>query len=348
MPNVVHILDAAIPADALAQLLAIQGAQERIVSLGAAPTRLAGEGKTAKILPAKGLHATRALIHAARDADVLHCWSWPSLPTAVAAAKSLRAKRVVSLPALPTDRAARGALPWAITESGATLTLPTQAARNALLESRLDPNRVRVLPPVASACDPAPATRARVRAELGVPDEAVLLVAPAEMLHHAGHALASWAHAVNRLMHLPCHIWFPGTGAAQRSVRFFAHTTGFDDDVHFTGETYRRDEIEAAADIALFLYEKDLGLTRVAEALAAGLCVLAAPTDDLQEILRHDETAWLVRDTTPQQVAAGLLVLLDHPAQQQRLARAGRDYAQNTFTPAQARDALKKIYALAP
>ena len=87
MPNVVHILDAAIPADALAQLLAIQGAQERIVSLGAAPTRLAGEGKTAKILPAKGLHATRALIHAARDADVLHCWSWPSLPTAVAAAK---------------------------------------------------------------------------------------------------------------------------------------------------------------------------------------------------------------------------------------------------------------------
>lgn len=66
----------------------------------------------------------------------------------------------------------------------------------------------------------------------------------------------------------------------------------------------------------------------VLEAMAVGRAIVASDVEGIAEILVHGETGWLVPPGDPARLAAGIVHLLQHPAERERLARSARAAAQ--------------------
>lgn len=349
MMRVVHIIDAETPADMLWQLLALRGEDEAIFSLGPVP-------QFAPLSGATPLHRSigPSFTNVARLAErlplgaTLHVWSPDCLKIATESARRIGGKVVLSLPHLPDGLDELQDLPWMIGQHRCTLTLPTQRARKILLSLKADPQRVVLLPPAADfLTDPAEiqAKRNNLRQKLDVSADETLMVVPGDMVRFGGHKLASWSHAILRNMHKPMKMLFPGHGPYEESVKFFATTTGFMDEVYFTGEKFSQNEIFAASDGAMFIYQRDRGVTALAQTMAAGLPILASTTPDITEICTHEETALLVQVGDPRTASALLLQLLDDANLAEKLGQAAKKIAEANFHPTIIRKKLDEIYA---
>jgi glycosyltransferase involved in cell wall biosynthesis len=67
------------------------------------------------------------------------------------------------------------------------------------------------------------------------------------------------------------------------------------------------------------------------EAIACGTPVVAFDVGGVSDVVRHGETGWLVRETTPAALADGIRTLLADADLRARLARAGRDLVEREF-----------------
>lgn len=362
MPPLVHLIDAASPADSLDQLACLRRAAQPVFSIGPAgrgapaPGGASAEDTPAgPVAPADVFCLRRpfglaglvrgALRRRLPAGAILQVWSLDLLPLAAAVADDIGGRTILSLPALPRGRPAR-LLPWTIGRYRCLLTVPTARARRALLAAGADPARVAVLPPAGCPGEPLP-DRAAVRRELGLAADDLALVVPSPMLRHAGHKWASWAHAIVRHVRDDVRLVFAETGPFSRSVKFFASTTGFGGEVRTTAGRIPLHDALAACDLAAFLHETDLGLNRLVAACRAGLPVLASRTLDFDDFLTHEHNALLVPPAHPRETSAALLRLADDPDLRSRLAAAGRDLADR-WTPANARRAMDELLAIGP
>jgi glycosyltransferase involved in cell wall biosynthesis len=85
----------------------------------------------------------------------------------------------------------------------------------------------------------------------------------------------------------------------------------------------------------------------VAEAMAAGIPVVATTVNSVPEIVLAGKTGLLARPGNPASLARALGYMLDHPEEAKRMASAARAYIGDRFRPdAFARD-LTEAYELA-
>jgi len=347
MAVVLHIVDENTRADMLEQMALLIGADDRVVSAGHPPRRTAGLTVTPVHRPMnRAALAGWRMRPAAESADVIHTWS----PDATIAGREL---------ALATGKPMVASLPQAGTSSeveslrrlvGPGLlhaTVPTRAARRRLIGGGLGERLVHVLPPAAEPVADRHEARRAIRGELGIPDGEFLAVVPDDMIRHAGHHLASWAHAIVREAIEGVSLLLPGDGPLADHVRFFAATTGFDELVHLTGDRFSRGEALAAADVALLFRERDVGVGPLVAAMAAALPAAVGSTPEAVEITAGEQTAWLVEPGDPRAAAAALLRLAEDKPLAARLARAARRRAAECFTPEIGRSRLAEIYAAA-
>ncbi|MBN1943814.1 MAG: glycosyltransferase family 4 protein [Phycisphaerae bacterium] len=346
--EIVHLIDAQTPRDMLDQMWAVREAQERVVSLGPPPAyRRLGEVRIESLhcpMGVKGWAWRRLAKRLPADA-IVHVWSRDLLPPACRAAQCVGGGVVCSLPHLPAG-AALEQMPWELGQFGHCLTIPTARAREELIQRCADARRVFVLPPAVRSFPKADSRDGdAVREALGFsPDEVVILL-PAEMLRGAGHDWASWAHAICREVQDRGRLIIPGRHPREPRVRFFANTTGFGHEAIFTGDEFSREELLAAADVAAFLYERDLGVTALAEAMAAGVAILATTTPDVMEICENETTALLAQPGSPRSAAAAMLRLIEDADLRRRLGKAGRAHAEEHFRRTAVRTRLERIYA---
>ena len=129
-------------------------------------------------------------------------------------------------------------------------------------------------------------------------------------------------------------------------VRFFAHTTGFDEDVHFTTGRFSDAEVLAASDIAVFPQTRGVGVFTLASAMAAGLGILVSNLGSIIELTGGSQAAVLT-EPGPRETAAGLLELADDDDLARRLGREARDRAARMFDPPDVAKKLQSIYSAA-
>jgi glycosyltransferase involved in cell wall biosynthesis len=67
------------------------------------------------------------------------------------------------------------------------------------------------------------------------------------------------------------------------------------------------------------------------EAMAAALPVVATKISGVPELVRHDDTGLLVPPENPNQLAAAILEIYNHPDKARSMADAGRDLVLNEF-----------------
>jgi glycosyltransferase involved in cell wall biosynthesis len=351
MARVLHIIDRDTPGDLLDQLSLLAGAGERIVSSGPPPAWAEFR------LPVTVAHrpfasawlSARWMQDAVRGASVIHAWSASAAPAGEALTERIGGRLIVSLATASQayevgdllDALRLGVVPGVV-------TVPTEAAKQALCGEGEPGDWLAVLPPAGAPIDDRRARRQRTREALGATDADRIMIALGEMTRHAGHKYASWAHAMCRQVVPHLLLLLPGGGPVEDRVEFFSETTGRDEEVFLTGDRFERADLLAAADLGVQFCERDCGTAALAGAMAAGLPLAAARTPDVTEIAPHEVGAVLAESCAPRHATASLLRILDDPDFAARLGKSAAQRASEHFNPERCRRRLDDIYAPRP
>jgi len=348
MPRVLHVIDAVVSADMLQQLAMLVGEGDAIASVGRPPQGADFDVPVAAVHSPLGSAALSALRmgELARSAEIVHSWSPVGLRAGEVIARRFGPRHVASVPCCPRqERLAR--MVRRLKQGRLTLTLPTRIGRQTAVQAGAPEGSVHVLPPPAAAMDQPESRRRGTREALGIGDEVRIMIAPAEMRRDAGHRYASWAHAIVRQIREDLVLLLPGGGPLERSVRFFAETTSYGCEEIFSGSRFPLPDALAAADLAVFFQQRDVGVAALVAAMAGGLPIAAAATPDVAECTADGEAALLIPRSDPGAASAAVLKLLEDAPLAKSLATAARARASEQFSPALCRAHLEEVYSAA-
>ncbi len=177
-------------------------------------------------------------------------------------------------------------------------------------------------------------TRARVRKELGLAADDLVIVKVARLSAQKGHDLVLEA-AKEVLLHVPeAKFVFVGDGALRGDISSLAAETLPPGAVIFTGlvPPSRVPELLAAGDVLVHagLHE---GLPRVLpQAFLSGLPVVTFDLDGSPEVVKTGETGILVEPGSTRGLAKALIDLALDPAKRERYGREGRRRCRGPFS----------------
>ena len=343
-----HVIDKDTPRDMLGQLALLAGAEEEVLCIGPLPAHVPAPLRPRQVRAPFGIAALGGwqVKLAEPKPQAVHLWSMSAHAAAAQIAYDLFCPLAISLPCLPvpTDMPALlSVLPRNERMFATVVTVPAEPPRAALIAAGVNPGTVAVLPaPAAEVSDPA-GRRVRTRSALGIPDGEILLVSPEDMVRGAGQKWAIWSQAIVRQILPAARLVLPGHGPHEPSIHHFAGTTGYGAEALFTGEEVALEDALAAADLALFLGERDTSPQALASAMTAGSAIVAARTPCAEHLFEDGVSALLAPPRAPRLSAAAMLKFCDSPDLRRRLGAAAR--ALGDRTPAHIRPALDQIYA---
>ena len=348
MTRVLHLIDRNTPADMLAQLAVLADPADEIISVGRPPELPGGHEVRAIHEPVGSAVLCGSRIRPlVGEASVVHVWSARAQRSGQVAVSGGKARLLRSVPAVPRTATARSRLLRSLAREAVTVTVPTQAARDTLTRAGFPAQRACVLPAAAASIDDLAGRRRRTRAELGLPDDALVLVAPDAMVRAANLACAIWAHAImEHVLDDPSWLIMPTGGPMERAVMAFARGAGFIERIVGPWPADRLADALAAADIAMFVRTDDCGSSAVAAAMTAGLPIAAFDTPDVIECA--GPAALPTEARTPRAAGQALLRLIEQPELARQLADHARSRAGD-FSPQAVKPVLADIYdALSP
>ena len=346
MIEALHIVDSRTRPDMLEQLDMLAGADDRVFSAGPPPRGIARPVKPVHCTMGSSRLAGWRMRDLAGNAQIIHAWSQQALWAGRELALTTGRAMVLSIPAAPTSPGDWKTLRQAVGPGLLNVVVPTDFARRRLIAGQLPPAFCHVLAPAARTLDNADEARRAVREALGIDGDTKLLVAPDPFVRYAGHEYASWSHAILRHAPLELRLAFPSSGPMEDHVRFFAHTTGFDDEVYFTHGRFTVAQVIAAADIAVFPQMRDVGVVYLSAAMSAGRAIAASGVGGIAELAPDGQVA-LLSGTGPRETSAALLRLAEDDELARRLGRAASQRAGELFDPRVAATRLQAIYAAA-
>jgi L-malate glycosyltransferase len=132
--------------------------------------------------------------------------------------------------------------------------------------------------------------------------------------------------------HPDVHLLVVGDGPDAERLRAQAQQTSLPTHYHFVGEQIPADPYYALMDIfAIASAREAFGLV-AAEAMRAGLPVVASNVGGLADIVQHHTTGLLTPPKDPATLAAHLAQLLDNPDLRTQMGTAGRRHAHQHYT----------------
>jgi glycosyltransferase involved in cell wall biosynthesis len=218
---------------------------------------------------------------------------------------------------------------------GVTPVAISQAVRQSLRatyglrEVALIPNGIPVqaYAPTDAADDGA---RARVRAALELPADAVLFACFARLAPQKNHAGLLESFAAGPARDPRAHLLLCGDGPLRDTLEAQARALGLTR-VRFLGERHDVPALLAAADAVVLASHWEGSPLTVMEAMAAARPVVATAVGGVPELLHHRRTGLLVPPRSPRALAAAMRQLLDDPALRQRLGNAAAHVARERF-----------------
>lgn len=208
----------------------------------------------------------------------------------------------------------------------------SEATERRFLDDGVDPSRLRRIGPAVPKLPPVePSVRARLRAELSVPDGVPMAIYAGDLEVGGGaeRSLAVLEHHPSAVLLMACRAKTPAAADVEARLR---RGLGGSERVRWLGETTRILDLVGAADLLLLpsdsLYAKmDYPLV-VLEAMAMGVPALVCADTPAGELAGRGVVA-AVADEAPTKAAA----LLDAPEELSALGAAGRHAALREHSP---------------
>lgn len=183
-----------------------------------------------------------------------------------------------------------------------------------------------------------------LRAELGLPADALLIGTVAILRAKKGHAeILDAVPAV--LQRFPnAHFVFAGDGAQTANLTARIAAEGLGERVHLLG--LRRDVTNILASLDVFVlptHQEALG-TAFIEAGAMGLPTVATRVDGVPEVIQDGSTGLLVPVHDGAAIAAALCKLLADPAYRQGMGAAAAEFVRRKFSREAMAEGMERLY----
>jgi len=344
--NVMHLVDARTHPDLLGQLSVLAGTDERILSLGPLNFQLPAGLKVQHVhrpLNSSSLAAHR-LVGRVGPYGIVHAWSASSASAGLVLARSWRAGLAVSL----QQELSRKDRDRIISLAGwrpLIFITRTASARDELLKwiPNLPGESVEIIAPASTAGPADPQCRDKGRRLLGLTDKDRVLIAPGPLLRNSGHKAAIWTMGILRTILSDVHLVIPDAGPMVEMIRRYAHITGHPRQVLVLNGKINPPELLPAADVALFLGQSPAPAGALAEALAAGLAVVATDLRENAQLLGPDQAGVLIKPY-PRQAAQAVLNLLENNELRSKFSANSIRWARQAFDPISAKRRQREIY----
>jgi glycosyltransferase involved in cell wall biosynthesis len=203
-----------------------------------------------------------------------------------------------------------------------------------LADEGVDPAKIVVvrnfLDDVAFEAAPASA-RAAFRAELALPDDAIVIGCVARLDPIKDHESLITAFAEVRRHQPRAVLVLIGDGPHRAALEQHARTAGVADVVRFAGWRSNTVNLHRWFDVSTLASIAEGFPNVVIEAMAAGVPVVATDVGGVRDAVRDGETGLLVPSRDPAALAAALGRVVDDAALRARLARAGRALAESHY-----------------
>lgn len=188
------------------------------------------------------------------------------------------------------------------------------------------------------------AARAALRAELALPEDALLLGMVCRLVEQKGIRYAIEAFQRIAADFPAAHLVIAGEGPQREALVAQAAGLGVADRVHFLGWRTDAAAIFAALDIFLMpsLWE-GFGLVLL-EAMAQAVPVVGSEVSAIPEVVAHGETGLLCPPRDVAALAEALGELLDDPARRRQMGQAGRARLESHFNPARMVEETATLY----
>jgi L-malate glycosyltransferase len=233
------------------------------------------------------------------------------------------------------------------TMAGQTIVCVSEAIRRILLAYGVPSDSLRVvrdgvqLPGTSQQGDPLPSEldprnvqqeRLDLRAELGVPADALLLGNIAQMVEHKGQRYLLEAMPIIRAAVPLAHLVILGNGELEKDLRRRAEQLAPEGSVTFAG--YRSDAARYLPALDVFVsssVEEGLG-TSTLDAQATGVPVVVTRAGGSPETVLDGETGFLAELADAESLARQAIILLSDAALRARMGSAGRRHVAEAFT----------------
>jgi glycosyltransferase involved in cell wall biosynthesis len=218
-------------------------------------------------------------------------------------------------------------LRWAFRSSAATVVVSADTKRHLEKELGLSEATLRV---ILNGVPTRPGDRAKVRAELGLKDDQIMLLAVGSLVPRKGHAVL-----IEALSTLGAGSWtlaIAGGGAERERLEALADSKGLSRQVRIMGHREDIPDLLAACDVFVMpsLWE---GLPlALLEAMLAGKPVVASRTSGIPEAVTDGVDGLLTTPGDVGELAGALAGLLSDPARRAVLGAAARSRAHAAFT----------------
>ena len=354
MPKVLHLFDASIPPPAPRQLALVAARRpgDVLVRLGGSDGRRnlpaptppsAGHsgGPWRPPRPCAGWPGSAAQ-------EAIHCWN----PQVAGPGCALGSPAVLSLFAPPPAGLVRWLnLPDA---AGLRLLVNSPLLAEAMTARGVSAAWVAIIPPMTVAIDRSDGARRRARAALGLSDDQLVLLARPPEAAGDGLVHAVWAMAIVRQILREIRLVIPGVGRAVERAESFARQTGFRAETVFpgcVGLAAGADEaaptvqaLWSAADAALLCGAGGFALAELAQAVRAGVPVVAEAAGELGAVLEDGQSGILCRPSDPRSIASGIWRLHSQPDLAPRLAANAAGRLADALDDRQASERLDQAY----
>jgi len=210
------------------------------------------------------------------------------------------------------------------------------------------PERVRVINPAIepSAGPASPAARAAARGKLGVPIGCKVVGTVGRADYQK--APESFVDAIARLDRDDVYAVWIGDGPMRKEMEARAARRGLRNRFLCTGHSDNVPGLLPGLDVFAMASRYEGLPCAVAEAMAAGLPVVATAVNAVPDVVLPGETGLLVSPERPRQLAAAINYLLNEPAEAARMAAAARLLIADKFAPSSLATVLEAAYGAGP
>jgi glycosyltransferase involved in cell wall biosynthesis len=186
--------------------------------------------------------------------------------------------------------------------------------------------------------------RAALTAEIGLPEDGVLVAMVCRLIEQKGVSYGLRAFVRVAQQHPNAHLLIAGEGPLRTALESEASALGIKNRVHFLGWRGNIPALMAALDIFLMpsLWE-GFGLVLL-EAMAQAIPVIATRVSAIPEIVINDETGLLVPPRDAEALASALENLLSDKPLRQYMGLQGQDRLETEFSAARMITETKTLY----
>jgi glycosyltransferase involved in cell wall biosynthesis len=274
-------------------------------------------------------------------AHIVHTWG----PAELIAAAASPASRIIFSPQSPVNRT-----PWinlVLRRRRVEMVCPTAALRSFLIERGIADSQCEVIHPgvdLDRLLEPDP----NLRADLGLTESDIVLLAPGESTIEAEHRSSVWSTAILNFLDPRYRLLIWGRGPCIKSLIRFTHSGRHD---HLLVQAEKRlhrvidfEQIIPAANAATVSAQALAPILPLFICMAAGLPVVAAQTPATDEFLKDNVTALIEPSGNPRRLAQRVLDLQADPQLRRNIAEAAQAEARERFSAARFIENWQKFY----